>query len=108
MHLINRGEDYEVQSKDCKFCARWLTVIGWRARRMSRTHLRARNGPGDNCTSLESPPSILLEKSNVTRTAFAMPLTNPSYPRGPYRFVDREYLIITYRTDPDALRAVVP
>ena len=37
-----------------------------------------------------------------------MPLTNPSYPREPYRFVDRECLIITYRTDPDALRAVVP
>ena len=37
-----------------------------------------------------------------------MPLTNPSYPPGPYRFINREYLIITYRTDPDALRAVVP
>ena len=44
----------------------------------------------------------------VRATAFAMPLTNPSYPPGPYRFVDREYLIITYRTDPDALRRVVP
>jgi acetoacetate decarboxylase len=37
-----------------------------------------------------------------------MPLTAPAYPPGPYRFVDREYLIITYRTDPDRLRAVVP
>jgi acetoacetate decarboxylase len=37
-----------------------------------------------------------------------MPLTSPAFPPGPYRFVDREYLIITYRTDPDALRAVVP
>jgi acetoacetate decarboxylase len=45
---------------------------------------------------------------DVRRQAFAMPLTNPSFPRGPYRFFDREYLIITYRTDPDALRAVVP
>ncbi len=45
---------------------------------------------------------------DVRRKAFAMPLTNPSYPRGPYRFVDREFLIITYRTDPDALRAVIP
>ena len=27
---------------------------------------------------------------------------------GPYRFIDREFLIITYRTDPDKLRAVVP
>lgn len=44
----------------------------------------------------------------VVQTAFAMPLTSPSFPRGPYRFVNREYMIITYRTDPDALRAVVP
>ena len=40
--------------------------------------------------------------------AYAMPLTNPSFPRGPYRFFNREYLIVTYRTDPEALRAVVP
>ncbi|MGL6211653.1 MAG: acetoacetate decarboxylase, partial [Paracoccaceae bacterium] len=39
---------------------------------------------------------------------YAMPLTNPAYPPGPYRFLDREYVIITYRTDPDTLRAVVP
>ena len=45
---------------------------------------------------------------DVRRRAFAMPLTNPSYPPGPYRFVNREFLIVTYRTDPDALRAVVP
>jgi acetoacetate decarboxylase len=37
-----------------------------------------------------------------------MPLTNPSYPRGPYRFINCEYLIISYRTDPEALHAVVP
>ena len=46
--------------------------------------------------------------ANVKKSAFAMPLTNPSYPPGPYRFVDREYFIITYRTDPAALAAVVP
>ncbi|HUN92155.1 MAG TPA: acetoacetate decarboxylase [Burkholderiaceae bacterium] len=44
----------------------------------------------------------------VRETAFAMPLTNPSYPRAPYRFVNREYVIISYRTDPAALAAVVP
>jgi acetoacetate decarboxylase len=37
-----------------------------------------------------------------------MPLTSPAFPSGPYRFVDREYLIVTYRTDPDALRAIIP
>jgi acetoacetate decarboxylase len=45
---------------------------------------------------------------DVRRTAFAMPLTSPAFPPGPYRFVDREFLIVTYRTDADALRAVVP
>ena len=44
----------------------------------------------------------------VRRCAFAMPLTSPAFPPGPYRFVAREYLIITYRTDPAALEAVVP
>ncbi len=38
----------------------------------------------------------------------AMPLTSPSYPKGPYRFVDREYLIIHYESDPDAIRAMLP
>jgi acetoacetate decarboxylase len=37
-----------------------------------------------------------------------MPAFSPSYPRGPYRFVRREYLIITYETDPDILRAALP
>ena len=46
--------------------------------------------------------------SDVKATAFAMPLTSPAFPRGPYRFINREFLIITYRTDPDALHAVVP
>ena len=45
---------------------------------------------------------------DIRDQAFAMPLTSPAFPRGPYRFTQREFLIITYRTDPDALRAVVP
>jgi acetoacetate decarboxylase len=47
-------------------------------------------------------------ENEVKAQAYAMPLTSPAFPRGPYRFVDREYLIITYRTDPDALRAMIP
>ncbi len=38
----------------------------------------------------------------------SMPLASPSYPRGPYRFVNREYFIITYESDPDAIRAQLP
>ena len=45
---------------------------------------------------------------DVRRTAYSMPLTNPSFPPGPYRFFNREFFIITYRTDPEALAAVVP
>jgi acetoacetate decarboxylase len=45
---------------------------------------------------------------DVRRNAFAMPLTSPAFPPGPYRFKNREFLIVTYRTDPAALRAVVP
>jgi acetoacetate decarboxylase len=46
--------------------------------------------------------------ADVRESAFAMPLTSPAYPPGPYRFIDREFLVITYKTDMDALRAVVP
>ena len=49
-----------------------------------------------------------MHQNEVRERAFAMPLTAPAYPPGPYRFVDREYLIVTYRTDPERLRAVVP
>lgn len=49
-----------------------------------------------------------MKDRDVLERAFAMPLTSPAYPPGPYRFIDREYLIITYRTDPEKLRAVVP
>ncbi|OKO83700.1 acetoacetate decarboxylase [Bradyrhizobium sp. AS23.2] len=49
-----------------------------------------------------------MRENDVLKRAFAMPLTSPAYSPGPYRFVDREYLIITYRTDPAKLRAIVP
>jgi acetoacetate decarboxylase len=49
-----------------------------------------------------------MKLADIRRSAYAMPLTNPAFPRGPYRFFNREYLIITYRTDAEALRAVVP
>ena len=46
--------------------------------------------------------------ADIKATAFAMPLTSPAFPRGPYHFKNREFLVITYRTDLEALRAVVP
>jgi acetoacetate decarboxylase len=50
----------------------------------------------------------MMNISDIKATAFAMPLTSPAFPRGPYQFRNREFLIITYRTDLEALRAVVP
>ena len=49
-----------------------------------------------------------MNEKEVRERAFTMPLTNPAYPPGPYRFVNREYMIITYRSDPEKLREVVP
>jgi len=49
-----------------------------------------------------------MNANEVRERAFAMPLTQPAYPIGPYRFYDREFLIITYRTDPKKLRDIVP
>ena len=49
-----------------------------------------------------------MKKEEIKKNAFAMPFTNPTYPPGPYRFINREYLIITYETDMDLLRQVVP
>jgi acetoacetate decarboxylase len=42
------------------------------------------------------------------RRISATPLGAPAYPAGVYRFTDREYLNIVYRTDADAMREVVP
>ena len=45
---------------------------------------------------------------DIMGNAFSMPIDSPSFPRGPYRFVDREYLIVTFRTDPKAIAAALP
>src|SRR5438477_10686678 len=49
-----------------------------------------------------------MKATEIRERAYAMPFTNPAFPRGPYRFVDREYMILTYRSDPEKLRAIVP
>ena len=49
-----------------------------------------------------------MNATEVRERAFAMPLTQPAYPPGPYRFYDREFLIITYRTDREKIRELVP
>jgi acetoacetate decarboxylase len=49
-----------------------------------------------------------MTEDEIIANAFAMPIYNPAFPPGPYRFVDREYLIITYRTDPAILEKIIP
>ena len=38
----------------------------------------------------------------------SMPASGPSYPAGPYRFIHREFMVITYETDPDIVRDQLP
>ena len=38
----------------------------------------------------------------------SMPFASPSYPRGPFRFYDREYLLIHYESDPEVIRRLLP
>ena len=49
-----------------------------------------------------------MNKKQLLEQAFSMPLTSPAYPPGPYHFFNREFFIITYETDLDLLKAVVP
>jgi acetoacetate decarboxylase len=49
-----------------------------------------------------------MTEDEIRAHAYAMPFGSPAYPRPPFRFVDREFIIVTYRTDPAALARVVP
>ncbi len=47
--------------------------------------------------------------ADEVRRQLTTPIGAPAFPPGgPYRFTDREYFTITYRTDAEAMRAVVP
>ena len=48
-----------------------------------------------------------MNKKDVIGLA-SMPLQSPTYPRGPYKFFNRQYLVIRYKTDADAIRAHLP
>lgn len=49
-----------------------------------------------------------MKKDQVLKNAFAMPFYRPSYPRGPYHFINREFFIVTYETDIGILKEIVP
>ncbi len=48
-----------------------------------------------------------MREEEIRNNAFGMPVHSPAYPRPPFRFINREYFIISYETEPDALGAVV-
>ncbi len=48
-----------------------------------------------------------MNKKDVIGLA-SMPLQSPTYPRGPYKFFNRQYLVISYKTDADMIRAHLP
>jgi acetoacetate decarboxylase len=49
-----------------------------------------------------------MTEDDVVKSAYAMPISSPTYPKPPFRFCNREFVIIAYRTDPQALAQVVP
>ena len=48
-----------------------------------------------------------MKKNEILKIA-SMPISSPSYPKGPYRFINREYFIITYESDPKMIREMLP
>ena len=55
-----------------------------------------------NLSGSKSLPTDLFDQ------AFCMPLDSPSYPLPPSRFINREYMIISYETDFNILKEKVP
>ena len=48
-----------------------------------------------------------MNKQDVLKLS-SMPLQSPTYPGGPYKFFERQYMIVYYRTDPARIRAMLP
>lgn len=45
---------------------------------------------------------------NEVRALPSMPLQSPTYPHGPYKFFNRHYMIIKYKTDAQLIRDALP
>ena len=48
-----------------------------------------------------------MKKSDVLKLP-SMPLQSPTFPRGPYRFFRRQYLVVSYQSDAAAIREALP
>ena len=62
----------------------------------------------NSSTDHRHPGDSTDEAAEVRKKAFAMSLNDPADPPGPYKFYNREFVVISYRTDIDKLREVVP
>ncbi|MEQ9618387.1 MAG: acetoacetate decarboxylase [Deltaproteobacteria bacterium] len=47
-------------------------------------------------------------RTEDVKKQYTIPVEGASYPKGPYHFADREFLIVKFETDIKAIRAVVP
>lgn len=50
---------------------------------------------------------LRLKREDILKLS-SNPAISPSFPFGPYRFIDREYLLISYETDIEQLKKGVP
>jgi acetoacetate decarboxylase len=44
----------------------------------------------------------------IRKNAYGMPYMSPAFSKGPFQMFNREFFIITYRTDPEAFRKALP
>ena len=44
----------------------------------------------------------------IRKNAYGMPYMSPAFSKGPYQMFNREFFIISYRTDPEAFRKALP
>lgn len=49
-----------------------------------------------------------MNEKEIQQNAFAMPFSSPAYSKGPYRFINREFFIVSYETELELLREIVP
>src|ERR1700761_3458187 len=80
----------------------------WRHWRCSWPATWPSPSPAPSCRSMAAGPRSRTMKAEEILALPSMPAAGPSYPAGPYRFVDREYMIITYESDPDLIREALP
>jgi hypothetical protein len=80
--------------------ARYNDALRALSQKSSNVPLRSKAVMGLKHFSLLALQELTMKEAEVLSRALAMPLTSPAYPKGPYRFYNREFLTITYRTDP--------